>query len=281
MTIEVKIIADSINPAGSRLTTFQLRYPRIVHSELMTHRALSRNASSSRAIPIAKQILDVADDPFVPTYWGKNQKGMQSGEELAPEQRAAALKTWMHARDNALASARELLEIGLHKEWTNRLLEPFSHISVVLTATEWDNWYGLRCHKDAHPVINNLAEQMLSAHNASDPVLVPWNGWHLPYAPESMMEDISTALKVSVARCARVSYNNHYGKATTIEEDVELHNKLAIQEPLHASPMEHQARAQASDPSAFVASNFRGGWVQYRKMLKNETIREFKRLIKK
>jgi hypothetical protein len=56
MTHSTKILADSISPDGVRLTTLEVVMPRIVLAEFNTHRMLSRNSASSRAIPIEKMI---------------------------------------------------------------------------------------------------------------------------------------------------------------------------------------------------------------------------------
>ena len=140
MTIEAKIIEDSISPTRARLTTFQLRYPRFIHAELMTHRLFSRNASSSRAIPAKRLFQDIEDDPALPVHWGLNQKGMQAHTEMDDFSAKAAQELWLEARDSVLAYARALESMGLHKQVVNRITEPWSHISVVCTATEWDNF---------------------------------------------------------------------------------------------------------------------------------------------
>ena len=144
MTITAKIIEDSISPTRARLVTYQLRYPRFIHAELMTHRLFSRNASSSRAIPVQRLLADIEEDPAMPVHWGVNQKGMQAHEEMDAFQISAAKALWLEARDNALSYARALDGMGLHKQLTNRITEPWAHISVVCTATEWDNFFMLR-----------------------------------------------------------------------------------------------------------------------------------------
>src|ERR1700693_1578480 len=108
MTVSAKIVADSVGQAGQRITTMQLRYPKFIHGEFMTHRVFSRNASSSRAIPVERLIQDVIDDPAMPVFWGKNQKGMQAKEELTGNDLYMAKREWLRARDQAVASARML-----------------------------------------------------------------------------------------------------------------------------------------------------------------------------
>src|ERR671924_441967 len=107
MAFSVKILADSLAPCGARLTTFEATYPRPIHSEILTHKALSRNSARSRAIPVAKLIQRVLDDPWIPDYIGKNQKGMQAGEALTDSERAEAVAGWLDMRDKAVRAARD------------------------------------------------------------------------------------------------------------------------------------------------------------------------------
>jgi len=267
--IEAKIIADSISQTNARLTTFQLIYPRMVHAELMTHRVFSRNASSSRAIPVAKIIQQVIDNPAMPVYWGKNQKGMQAKEELTGEALEQAKSIWLAARDAAVVEARKLVEIDLHKQIANRILEPWHHIHVVVTATDFDNFFALRCHPDAQPEIKVLAEQMADLFFANKPSELSQGMWHLPYVSKIggmyVPADDKSLIKASVARCARVSYMTHDNQNPTLEKDVELYNQLLSS--VHMSPFEHPATPM-TDPNKY-SGNFRG-WVQYRKTIKGE-----------
>lgn len=306
MTIEAKIIADSISPAGIRLTTFQLRYPRFIHAELMTHRVFSRNASSSRAIPVEKMIEDLRRDPAMPIYWGSNKPGMQAGDELPEEEdykgftlrpRAMAQSQWLEAMHEAIAQAEGLIELGLHKQIANRILEPWAHINVVLTATDYENFYTLRRHKDAQPEIKELADKMWEAQQESTPKLLQPGQWHLPYVTTEDWNgdqwDTGTPVldylkKVSVARCARVSYLTHDGRKTTVEEDLKLFERLVGSQPLHASPAEHQATPDTRERPEWDLDrictehqfewenpeqhgNLRG-WIQYRKTLDGEFV---------
>ncbi len=175
MAFECKILADSLAPCMKRLTTFEVTYPRIIHSEVLTHRMLSRNSASSRAIPVEKLIQRVVDDPFIPVYIGANQKGMQAGEELSEEARASAVTLWLSARNKAVDHARMLTNIGVHKQVVNRIIEPWMWITVIVSATEWDNFYGLRCHKDAEPHFQLIARMMRDAQAASEPRAVSWS----------------------------------------------------------------------------------------------------------
>lgn len=306
MTISAKIIADSVSPQGIRLTTLQLRYPKFIHGELMTHRVFSRNASSSRAIPVERLIRDVIEDPVYPSHWGKNQKGMQADAEhdapvSLPELERCGINgagqafpiwgrgqysasdAWDKARLRAIQAAQAFTEAGYHKQIVNRLLEPFCHINVVVTATEWSNFFALRCHPDAQPEMRLLAEAIRNAMNDCIPIALEPGQWHLPYCPDVHGKPIGLpgtfksddAIKVSVARCARVSYLTQEGKEPTIAADLELYDRLLAGVPLHASPAEHQATPNdwSPGPRAWKFQKFHGnfrGWIQYRKTLPGE-----------
>lgn len=297
--IEAKIVKDSIGPNGARLTTFVLTYPRFIHSELMTHRMLSRNASSSRAIPVKKQIQMVLDNPAIPLAFTKNQKGMQGGEALDGAEHQSAVTAWLDGRDRAVEVANVLADLEVHKQYANRVLEPWAHITVVATATDWNNFFALRCHEAAQPEIHALADLMYAAYSTNKPQPLEEGQWHLPFINESLSSEkvfgemgnkISTPegtewtipvgwefndelIKRSVARCARVSYLNHDGTETTVEQDLTLYGRLLGGIPIHASPAEHQG--MASSDSDLRSGNLHG-FVQYRKTLTNENITEYK-----
>lgn len=277
--IEAKIIKDSMSPAGVRLTTFVLTYPRFIHAEFMTHRVFSRNASSSRAIPVKKQIQMVIDNPAIPLAFTKNQKGMQGGEALDGKAHELAVKSWLHARDNAVMWANTLADLEVHKQYANRILEPFAHITVVCTGTDFANFFALRVHPAAQPEIHELAKQMYELYSSTEPQSLADGEWHLPFIdlkdPKDTEDDtlrFETLIKRSVARCARVSYLNHDGTNTTSQQDMDLYQRLLGQIPIHASPAEHQAMA-TSDKNV-RSGNFRG-WIQYRQTLPHQNIETF------
>lgn len=281
MTISATIIADSISPQGIRLTTFQLRYPRFIHAELMTHRTFSRNASSSRAIPVTKLIEDIEQDPAIPIYWGSNKPGMQAGEEINTPvycQRSpgepggidnSPREAWLYSMELAIMQAENFHEAGYHKQIVNRILEPWAHINVVVTATDYENFYALRRHSDAQPEIKDLADKMWLAQNQSTPTLLQPGEWHLPYITDedrreayhgpSQTPEINALIRISVARCARVSYLTHDGRKTTWDEDLALYEKLVGGMPLHASPAEHQATPDMPQERAEMMAKY-GGW---------------------
>lgn len=273
-----KIIADSVGYYGgamSRLTTIQLRYPRLVHSELMTHRVFSRNASSSRAIPVAKMIEQVRTDPAAPYVWTTNKPGMQGDVVTDPELIAKYDQMWIEAANQAADNAEVLMGEGLHKQVVNRILEPFQWISVIVTATEWANWFELRNHKDADPTIKRLAEVMLAAMEESEPKHLIAGEWHLPYVSkeEKSALPIATLVKISAARCARVSYLTHDGAFPDVDKDIALYERLVGSRPLHASPIEHQARViNLNNDEIGLNCNFSPLWVQHRKLLETERV---------
>lgn len=271
MAYAAKVIADSVY-SGSRLTTLEVTFPRIILSEFNTHRVFSRNSASSRAIPIERQIELVMSDPFIPIYWGRNQSGMQALAELSVLEEVEARASWLVARDNAVASARWFLEIGVHKQITNRLLEPFMWHTVVVSSTEWGNFFGLRKPPfrqidptfPAQPEIQKIAILMKEAMLKSSPVEFNLGDWHLPYFSFDVdTHGIDMAKKMSVARCARVSYLRQNDE-NAIDLDVALHDRLLSSG--HMSPFEHVA-------TPFVGNffgNFKG-WAQYRNELPFES----------
>lgn len=278
--ITANIVADSISKAGSRLTTFVLKYPRFIHSEFMTHRMLSRNASSSRAIPVAKFMEEIKNNPAMPSSFSKNCKGMQAKEEI--ENQEEAVKIWLQARDSMMEYVQKLSDLGVHKQHANRLLEPFQHITVVATATDWANFFHLRTHKDAQPEFRELARAMYKVYSSSVPNVLDEGEWHIPFVTAEDLDRIAPHLctlenliKTSVAKCARVSYNTHDGSENTLEKDVELYDRLVGSSPLHASPTEHQA-TPSKDPNQ--RSGNLTGWIQYRKTLANENILEIQEI---
>lgn len=243
MGYNAEVIADSVSSAGHRLTTLEATFPRMVLSEFNTHRMLSRNSASSRAIPVAKQLERIKDDPYIPEHWGKNQPGMQAYEELTSVEIAKAGYEWLRGRDNAVATAEALLKIGLHKQLANRVLEPFSWHTVIVTATEWSNFKALRANPDAQPEIRTIAEQMQDAMDNSTPRLLQEGEWHLPLIQpdeyDGEFEFSEKARHVSSGRSARVSYMTHHGVRDQ-DKDIELYERLASSG--HMSPLEHVAR---------------------------------------
>ena len=285
MAYECKTILDSVAPNGIRLCTFQITFPRIILAEINTHRAFSRNSASSRAIPVEKMIAKVETDPFIPIYWGKNQKGMQADVELSDLEQSEAETRWLLARNDAVDHARRMLKIGVHKQITNRLLEPFLWHTAIVSATDYANFFAQRCHPDSQPEIRRIAEMMRDVYDTNSPSPVEEGDWHCPYismedcgainalaesGAYGTMEPSELAKHISVARCARVSYLTQEG-TRDLEADLALFLRLTT--GTHWSPFEHVARASVPSFTDSIG-NFRG-WFQFRKMFNDENHKEY------
>jgi len=269
--ISATIIAHSKSAVdGKEIITYELEYHRYIHSELMTHRTFSRNAASSRAIPVSKMIDLVRTSPATPIHWGKNQAGMQASEECNNDVsmdwdyyndepvHGTPEDAWAEASSHAMYKAVCFNEAGYHKQITNRLLEPFQMIKVVVTATEWDNFFWLRFHKAAQPEIQELARCMLVAKKRSVAEVLQVGEWHTPYfgngywKPEVThiknevkqpdcnldMYSLEEALKISASCCAQVSYRK---TDDSLEKADKVWEMLTTDERIHSSPTEHQA----------------------------------------
>jgi len=301
MGFDAKVLADSVSPAGHRLTTLEATFPRFVLAEFNTHRVFSRNSASSRAIPVAKQLRRVLDDPYVPIEFGSNKPGMQAGPALAGAARDAAEGEWLAARDDAVRHVLGLIAspekvaayddlhacleavqgslkeppaewLNVHKQVANRLLEPFMWHTVIVSSTTWDNFFNLRCHPDAQPEIRLIASKMREAFDRSVPTRLEPLEWHLPLIGEAEREEASSPeelAKISIGRCARVSYLTHAG-SRDLSADVALYDRLA--ESGHMSPMEHVARPMT--PAELQESEWSGnfqGWIAHRKLIPGES----------
>lgn len=305
--ITATVIQDSSSSrTGTRITTFELEYPRFIHSEFMTHRMLSRNAASSRAIPVDKLVRLVETSCAEPVEWGKNQKGMQSTEKLGLPATLKANVMWRQAAEQACTVARALDTLQVHKQIVNRTLEPYQMIKVVCTATSYDNFFYLRNHPDAQPEIRELATVMLEALSHSRALTIGSNEWHVPYIEREYNEETGIqyyileeqenlerqlvkvfltpeqAVKISASCCAQVSYrvlNTDIAKANSIFD------RLVTSKPVHASPLEHQATPITNLTSSCnscdswergVTHSDRGGglwsgnfkdWIQHRQLI--------------
>lgn len=302
MSYSCHVLADSI-ARGVRLTTLQVTLPRIVLAEFNTHRVFSRNSASSRAIPVATRIAAVRSSPFVPEAFGKNRPGMQASEQLEGLADAEARHIWETAMRTSCTLATQLAEVGVHKQLANRLIEPFSWTTVVVTSTEWENFFALRISEHAQPEIRRAAEAMKAAVDFSVPDEAVAGTWHLPFitqedralAQDGRWSDADMC-KVSTARCARVSYLTHDGRRS-FGDDIALHDRLLASG--HMSPFEHVAKATAfplhqrhwylEEPECILCGaygpdddgvdcaplflgNFRSPWRQYRKTIRGEDV---------
>ena len=268
MTIRAEIVADSINTAtGDRLTTFMWTYPRMVHAEALRHRALSRNAASSRAIPVHRMLDAVSERPAEPVEYGVNRAGMSSAGPVGVDTLAAGRFIWNRAKAHACEEARALAGLGIHKQVVNRLVEPFTHMTELVSGTEWGNFFRLRIHSAADPTLCALATAAGRAYLASEPAPVDPGGWHIPFG-DRMPEGLSLAdrLRIATARAARLSYETHDGDFSP-EADFAMHDRLAAAG--HWSPFEHCAEA-APNKRFRPSGNFRG-WEQYRSMVDRQS----------
>lgn len=282
-----KVILDSISPDGIRLTTVQVRFWRPMLPELNTHRAISKNAGSSRARPSAAIIEQVRDDPWGPIRWGKNQSGMQAREALDEYSRVWSLETWRNAAESAALHADCMMEYGVHKQIVNRLLEPFTYVDVLLTATDWANFFALRLHEDAQPEMQDLAQAIKDAMDESEPTLLQPGEWHLPYVTDedrsrhldiqTGYHDMDTLKRLSVSRCAKISYTAFDGTIETVEKELARYSRLMESQPCHSSPSEHQATPDQVLELEGIWENMKEwgnlrGWRQLRKTLTNEYV---------
>lgn len=268
-----RVILDSISPQGDRLTTMQWTYPRRIHSEVMTHRKKSKNSASSRAIP-AWRFLELAiTEPATPFDWPREQKGMQGGADLEGQDLIDAETFWDDAFQFMTGHVKQYLEshpepaTRLHKARINRLLEPFISHTIIVSSTEWDNFFRQRISPEAETEIDALARAAKAALGASVPRPLAHGDWHMPYlteddwaeaytSPMTNDEVIGLLKKISVARCARVSYLSQSGKREW-QADLNLFDRL--ESSGHWSPFEHIATPAVID----YPGNF-DGWRQMR-----------------
>lgn len=256
-----KVIEDSVNPYGDRLTTMECTFPRFILAEFNTHRVFSRNSASSRAIPTPKIIEQVRTNPATPIRYQQNIPGMQGGADLSSTTAMSAREQWIYLSRCSANVANEMHNLGVHKQVVNRILEPFMWHTVVVSSTEWDNFFEQRIDDGAQPEMHLLASMMKSALDTSAPTRVNPDGWHLPYVTSAERRDfdINTQLIMSSSRCAAVSYLRQ-GERKPLEKEIELHNRLSQSWPQHLSPFEHQATVGSG---TLRSGNFRG-WIQYR-----------------
>lgn len=262
--IQATVLCDSVSPKGTRLTTLRVTMPRFVLAEFNTHRVFSRNAGSSRAISVKRRLEAIAANPVLPVEWGVEQRGMSASGSLPGEDAAVAEQVWRAAARSAAWSARQLSEMGVHKQVVNRLLEPFSWVDVIVTSTEWANFFRLRLATNAQPEMQAVAAAMREALQASVPTAVPWGGWHLPGITDTDRGQVPThedLCAVAAGRLARVSYERSTERSW--ESDRDLARQL-IRDG-HWSPFEHVAVAR--EGRADRCRNFYKDWDQWRALL--------------
>ena len=295
--IYARVLKDSISPSGKRLTTMEIEYPRFILAELNTHRMLSKNSASSRAIPTKAMREHVMSDPALPVHWGQNQPGMQAHEEV--QDKARALTLWHAAKESACYYNEQFETMGIHKQIANRVTEPWMTMKTVISGTEWANFFYLRNHSDAQPEIAALAKAMFVAQQNSTPELLYPGEWHVPYIDTirhaatgelqyfvgDNIVDQELAIKVSASCCAQVSYRK---TDDSIAKALRIYDQLINSKPAHASPVEHQATPiddkYYTDPATYdwpngVSHMTKDGylwsgnfcdWIQYRKTIPGE-----------
>lgn len=294
-----KILADSRGPSGHRLTTFEVTLPRIVLAEFNTHRMFSRNSASSRAIPTSIMLERVGVDPFIPEKWPKNGKGMSPDGWLEGAEAELARCFWLDGRDRVVEVVKGMARNKVHKQITNRLLEPFLWHTIIVTASEWSNWDGLRRDKHAQAEIQHPAHALFKLREESQPKDLGYGQWHLPLVPdlEQLLDEKYTMqeiARVSSARCGRISYLTHEG-IRDVKDDFRKADEL--QKPGHMSPFEHAARPMTEqelemferpgikvvnhdgelyleedrDNPTFFCGNVQG-FIQYRKLIPGESV---------
>ena len=272
---KVKVIADSINESGDRVTTLELEYPRIILAEFNTHRVFSRNTASSRAIPVNTMLKNIWNNMFIPWYWGANQSGMQAKVQLSKPRIFIANALWKTGVCINLLGSYFLSSIGVHKQLANRNTEYASYIKTIVTSTDFDNFISLRLHPDAQPEIYDLAFKIKDALANSKPELLKEGEWHIPYVNywrtyQNVLKyskdngilcfTLDEAKKVSVSCCAQVSYRTN---DTSIDKAIHITDVLSKSRPIHASPFEHVCTPGQGK------GNLKG-FIQYREEIENE-----------
>jgi len=301
----VRVLADSINKAGIRMTSFEWEFHRWILAEVNTHNAISKNLQSSRAVPLPKAIEMIKNNPALPVHWGKNQAGMMSKEELTGEALNTCKSIWDAHREMTIEMVVDLAELGAHKQWAARLLEAHVMTKGVFSGTDWKNMMFLRDDEEAQPEFQDLALAIRLAFEQSTPELLVAGEWHVPYV-STVRElgegskrlyldadggeiDVETAKKISASCCAQVSYRRLNDAP---EKAMEIYEKLFSGRKPHMSPVEHQATPAADTDKnlTFNVGNlphtwehgithidregkFHSGnlteWVQYRQTLPN------------
>lgn len=300
--ISAQVIADSITPQGERMTTMEIEYPRFILAELNTHRMLSKNSASSRAIPVTAMHESIRTQGAEPVFWGKNQAGMQAKEELQGSDRSMAKYIWAIARDMSIKFSKELNDLLVHKQIANRITEPWMMMKTVISGTEWANFYYLRDHPDAQPEIAELARVMHLAHKNSKPQLLNPGEWHVPYVNTyrnmvtgELMYSLGTGCEISAddakiisaSCCAQVSYRKN---DDSLEKAQKIFQQLIFSKPAHASPVEHQATPMDVNTMCFYEpetwqegvthvsagsvlwSGNLAWWIQHRKLIEDEAV---------
>lgn len=270
-----QVIADSVNPDGVRLTTMEVTFHRFILAEVNTHRRFSRNSASSRAIPLETMLQRAAEHPALPLEWPCEKPGMSGGLSLTGDDLEDAQRTLESIRYSTIQALDLYITrhpekaTRLHKSLLNRPLEWFMWHTAIISSTEWTNMFKQRISPEAQPEFFELAALMSRALADSVPEELNYGEWHVPYISDEdqMNLTVEEQVKISTARCARVSYLTHDGVRDYIE-DMRMHNDTLWHKG-HWSPMEHPAVAVDRKMYPAISSNFDPGWHQYRYFAEN------------
>jgi len=208
----------------------------------------SRNSASSRAISMSRLRSRIEGNPAMPIFYGKQESSMQANEPMPAEDVEKVKRIWRDACRAAMKVHTQLEAFGLHKQWTNRIVEPWMFITITLTATEYDGWFHQRVSALAQPEIAWLSQQMFFLRQESRPIKLHAGEWHLPYITDEDRQEatVQQLVQLSTARCARTSYLTHEGKRS-LSEDYALYQRLRSASPAHWSPAEHPCAATTTE----------------------------------
>lgn len=300
--VEVDLLQYSRSArTGTTIASFQWEYPRFIHAEVMTHRVLGRNAGSSRAMPTMSAI-ELGMDKMVTPNFAMNRKGMQPGEKLSFEDNRIAREIWQNAAFSCINAAKELQSLKVHKQWANRMLEWFSPIRIVATATEWDNFLWLRNDEETQTEFEMLANRVEHFLTFVEPDVVPMGHAHVPYVDRKIngLEveysidgqplTMQQALRVSASVCGQMSYRK---ADTSLVKADDMYDKFMRGRRVHASPFEHQGivahenidrMSKFYDPAVthfdrkgnWWSGNLKG-WIQHRHLIPNNTCTDLRK----
>jgi thymidylate synthase ThyX len=299
---------------GSQLFSLEITFPRALLAEFNTHRILSKNSASSRAVPLWKRIRSAIDNPFIPTSLGRNKAGMQAGDILPPEDHSKARDNWLVSRDAATVvafhfagGAREILaqskhnpdayriidyienlqqrysdtrsacktlSVPLHKQHAARILEPYLYHTVIVTGTHWRNLLALRASEQAQPEMQDVSIAIARALKASTPKALSLGEWHRPYIDPGDIEETNEPKLLSHISAGRCARVSSLNHNGVRSIDDDIRLADSLLRDGHMSPFEHVA--QAGERKGYNG-NLSTVWTQYRKILRDEN--DFSRLI--
>lgn len=271
MSVKLLLFSES-ETTKKRIATFIITMPKFIQAQINSHRMLSRNAASSRAIPAKIIRQRVLKNPFIPVEFSKNKAGMRGGDHFTGIELFFAKKIWLYARYIPCFFHYMGEKLKIHKEIINRLIEPWMFTEVILTATEWENFLKLRIDNSSQPEIQFIAKNIKNILETEKPFILKTGEYHLPFISQEEKEkySIEELKKISTARCARVSYKLYDGRDSSLEKDIQLCEKLITGG--HWSPFEHITTPLSNLEQS---GNFIG-WKQYRKEFLYENGSDYK-----